>query len=704
MPGIFNIWPAHGPATASSNFRTAPAASSAASAAGNFFSKQEYLSFAVDHHVAAKPADLVLTAELSAIAGAIPAPVLPHQTPASPAVKSLLFNQPSISPHNPPPLPLAGIGALQHILRTAAAGANSGERSRGCTSGTLLAAQITAVGGPAAEKSAAAKSGDGAAAATAAVTAANSGNTRGLHLIHGAWPTGSHGKTAASHGAKSGGSYDSNSSGSAHDPSSVCLAEMVSDFMETGSAESHTLDHRLLDAIHGSEGGYNADAMYARMAEQDAQAPRMGESGGWCGMGDVSSLIESLSACTSADECQLFADVIAALKTAKKEASSSNAAGGSGNGSSAATSSSSSSSSSSNGNLRRAVMCQLRSKGYDAAVCKARWEHSKGLPGGTYEYIDVILPCHGNNSTTTSSCSTVNNTNTSASATTTATAATAANPSPFSPSDRIIVDIEFRAQFQIARPTFAFDAVVHSAPIIFVGRLNRLLKITEVLADATRQSLREQGLHLPPWRRAEYLRTKWAGPYRRTTNQIPRSGSSTQLAGGSGVSQVTPAAVAADLFRLPASRQQAALGRRGQEVHQQQPHHQLHHQPHQQPRQQPSLAASRPVFLPLNAARPVPAMLPAPPAAAAPCAVPGNPFAVTEKRNTVTMYGKKPSAVTGFGHEVVEGGASGAAMTAEHVSQGRGMVMRSGVSHVSQIGLEMRRLAEERAYRQHGYC
>ncbi|CAI5504953.1 unnamed protein product [Closterium sp. Naga37s-1] len=600
MPGIFNIWPAHGPATASSNFRTAPAASSAASAAGNFFSKQEYLSFAVDHHVAAKPTDLVLTAELSAIAGAIPAPVLPHQTPASPAVKSLLFNQPSISPLNPPRLPLAGIGALQQILRTAAVGASSGERSRGCASSTLLAAQITAVSGPAAEKSAAAKAGE-SSAATAAVTAANSGSTRGLHLIHGAWPMGSHGKTAASHGAKSDGSYDSNSSGSAHDPSSVCLAEMVSDFMETGSAESHTLDHRLLDAIHGSEGGYNADAMYARIAEQDAQAPRMGESGGWCGMGDVSSLIESLSACTSADECQLFADVIAALKTAKKEASSSNAAGGS--------------------------------------------------------------------------------------------------------------DIEFRAQFQIARPTFAFDAVVHSAPIIFVGRLNRLLKITEVLADATRQSLREQGLHLPPWRRAEYLRTKWAGPYRRTTNQIPRSGSSTQLAGGSGASQVAAAAAAdnsADLFRLPTSQQQAVFGRRGQEVHQQQPHqqphHQLHHQTHQQHRQQPSVAVSRPVFLPLNAARPVPAMFPAPPATTIPCAVPGNPFAATEKRSAVTAYGKKPSAVTGFGHEAVEGGASGAAMTAEHVSQGRGMVMRSGVSHVSQIGLEMRRLAEERAYRQHGYC
>ncbi|CAI5950192.1 unnamed protein product [Closterium sp. NIES-65] len=62
-------------------------------------------------------------------------------------------------------------------------------------------------------------------------------------------------------------------------------------------AESHTLDHRLLDAIHGSEGGYivgGADSFYSRMAEQDAQAPQVGECGGRCGTGDGSSLIESL--------------------------------------------------------------------------------------------------------------------------------------------------------------------------------------------------------------------------------------------------------------------------------------------------------------------------------------------------------------------------------------------------------------------------
>ncbi|CAI5493554.1 unnamed protein product [Closterium sp. Naga37s-1] len=86
---------------------------------------------------------------------------------------------------------------------------------------------------------------------------------------------------------------------------------MVGDFMETGSAESHTLDHRLLDAIHGSEGGYNvdgADSFNARMPEQVAQAPRMGESGGRRGMGTSRASL-SASARTSASSPSVAYDL-----------------------------------------------------------------------------------------------------------------------------------------------------------------------------------------------------------------------------------------------------------------------------------------------------------------------------------------------------------------------------------------------------------
>ncbi|CAI5471077.1 unnamed protein product [Closterium sp. Yama58-4] len=66
--------------------------------------------------------------------------------------------------------------------------------------------------------------------------------------------------------------------------------------METVSAESHTLDHRLLDAIHGSEGGYNVDDAASfklrgagRASSADGGERRASRNG------DVSSLIEIYS-------------------------------------------------------------------------------------------------------------------------------------------------------------------------------------------------------------------------------------------------------------------------------------------------------------------------------------------------------------------------------------------------------------------------
>lgn len=42
--------------------------------------------------------------------------------------------------------------------------------------------------------------------------------------------------------------------------------------------------------------------------------------------------------------------------------------------------------------FRRAVARRLRAAGYDAGVCKSRWEASGGITAGTYEYVDVVAP------------------------------------------------------------------------------------------------------------------------------------------------------------------------------------------------------------------------------------------------------------------------------------------------------------------------
>ncbi|CAI5469794.1 unnamed protein product [Closterium sp. Yama58-4] len=85
-----------------------------------------------------------------------------------------------------------------------------------------------------------------------------------------------------------------------------------------------------------------------------------------------------------------------------------------------------------------------------------------------------------------------------------------ASPSPTSVTpQRFVVDLDFRAQFQIARPTREHASVLESTPLIFVGRQERLARLVEVVSGVMREALRAQGMHIPPWRKGEYLHAKW---------------------------------------------------------------------------------------------------------------------------------------------------------------------------------------------------
>ncbi|XP_019161521.1 PREDICTED: uncharacterized protein LOC109158140 [Ipomoea nil] len=135
--------------------------------------------------------------------------------------------------------------------------------------------------------------------------------------------------------------------------------------------------------------------------------------------------------------------------------------------------------------LRRSVMGFLRGLGYNAAVCKTKWEGSGGLTAGNHEFIDVIRP----------------------------DAAAAAA--------RYLVDLDFAAEFQIARPTKHYERFVQSMPRIFVGKPDHLKQILKAVSDGARRSLKSRGLHIPPWRKHRFMQNKWLGSYKRTTNPLP---------------------------------------------------------------------------------------------------------------------------------------------------------------------------------------
>ncbi|KAK4799894.1 hypothetical protein SAY86_025259 [Trapa natans] len=137
--------------------------------------------------------------------------------------------------------------------------------------------------------------------------------------------------------------------------------------------------------------------------------------------------------------------------------------------------------------FRRKVMVSLREIGYNAAICKTKWNASGGLTAGSYEFIDVIRPL----------------------------------PSPSDHQQehiRYLVDLDFAGEFQIARPTEQYKKLLELLPQVFIGLGDDLKRIARAMAAAAKRSLKSRGLSLPPWKKNRYMQNKWLGPYRRTVN------------------------------------------------------------------------------------------------------------------------------------------------------------------------------------------
>uniref|UniRef100_A0A0D9XRR1 DUF506 family protein n=1 Tax=Leersia perrieri TaxID=77586 RepID=A0A0D9XRR1_9ORYZ len=157
--------------------------------------------------------------------------------------------------------------------------------------------------------------------------------------------------------------------------------------------------------------------------------------------------------------------------------------------------------------FRRAVMSRLREHGHDAGLCKARWDRNpkSGIAAGSYEYIDVVVVVAADAAGTTT---------------------------------RYIVDVGFAGEFEVARPTEEYEAVLSSLPEVLVARPDDVRKVVRAASAAARRSLKRRRLSVPPWRKRKFMLAKWLGPYRRTVNAVPASAGTAVSGGGAGASAV----------------------------------------------------------------------------------------------------------------------------------------------------------------------
>ncbi|KAF8397484.1 hypothetical protein HHK36_016401 [Tetracentron sinense] len=132
--------------------------------------------------------------------------------------------------------------------------------------------------------------------------------------------------------------------------------------------------------------------------------------------------------------------------------------------------------------IRFSLVKLLRFSGYDAAVCASKWQGCGKVPGGEYEYIDVVT-----------------------------------HRDTGSP-ERLIIDIDFRSHFEIARAVESYDAILISLPVVYMGSLSKLKQFLQVMVEAARSSLKQNSMPLPPWRSLAYLQAKWHSTYHRKLN------------------------------------------------------------------------------------------------------------------------------------------------------------------------------------------
>ncbi|XP_076958706.1 uncharacterized protein LOC143634549 [Bidens hawaiensis] len=241
------------------------------------------------------------------------------------------------------------------------------------------------------------------------------------------------------------------------EPSSVCLDEMVKNFIDESNEK--------LSVTDGSEDDLDSFNCFGNSINNISLADSYDSlkaiiiiimifnSVVWNNLCNWVLFLQSLVLCETVFERNLLADaskIVDKNKTCKKKDEVS----------------------------RKMVADSLLAAGYTVSICKSRWDKTSAYPAGEYEYIDAITE-----------------------------------------GERVIIDIDFRSEFEIARSTKGYRAVLQMLPHIFVGRPDRLQNIINIVSDAVKQSLKKKGMPLPPWRRADYVKAKWLSPYNQTVNE-----------------------------------------------------------------------------------------------------------------------------------------------------------------------------------------
>ncbi|KAJ4888846.1 hypothetical protein Rs2_28594 [Raphanus sativus] len=111
---------------------------------------------------------------------------------------------------------------------------------------------------------------------------------------------------------------------------------------------------------------------------------------------------------------------------------------------------------------------------YDCVISKSKWRSSQDIPAGEHEYIEIVD-----------------------------------RSDPKKGEMRVVIELSFRAEFEIAKGGEEYKRLISRLPEVYVGKTERLRSLIKILCIAGKKCLRDKKMHMGPWRKHKYMQAKW---------------------------------------------------------------------------------------------------------------------------------------------------------------------------------------------------
>ncbi|KAG6570517.1 hypothetical protein SDJN03_29432, partial [Cucurbita argyrosperma subsp. sororia] len=104
--------------------------------------------------------------------------------------------------------------------------------------------------------------------------------------------------------------------------------------------------------------------------------------------------------------------------------------------------------------VQREICNYLRNAGFNCAVCKSKWKSSPEIPSGEHSYLEVA--------------------------------------DDWNPNERVIIEMNFREEFEIARASEEYKRLVRRLPEVFIGKAEKLRESIKILCNAAEKCMKEK--------------------------------------------------------------------------------------------------------------------------------------------------------------------------------------------------------------------